>query len=366
MADVTTVRPHGRGAPRLLGPLLALFALLAFLAPSAALAAASGGIGVQPANEPNFFHLHVLPGETVTSTAILSNTSNQAEHILVYPVDAEISAQGGFAPAPQVAPRTGVGAWTKLPLSEATLAPKSQQGFSFTIPVPPGNRPGDYAGAIIAQRDVVEGKPSETRPGYPVQINTIDRVGARIYLRVDGTAAPSMTASPPTLTDATGGAKTISVRVLNTGNLTLKTGGSITFSGVRMPKDTLPLTTANELLPGQSATVATTWKTIPTLAWGKIQAKITYDGGGATSSTSVRFIPWLWILIAVAVLLALITGLFFFIRFVRRARRALRGVPAVPPPAPRQVPPVSPQFQPPAAQPSPPTQEAPGPPPRKA
>lgn len=110
----------------------ALAGVLPAASPAGALA--TNTLGITPVGEADNFHLELLPGEEMERRAVITNRTGEAHHVRVYPVDAAVTAQGGFALGERDATRSGVGAWLHLPVSELVLAPHS------TTPLPSVSR----------------------------------------------------------------------------------------------------------------------------------------------------------------------------------------------------------------------------------
>ncbi len=165
--------------------------LTGFISPPSA--AQGAMLGIMPADEANYFTVELLPGAQTRRTAIVSNGSEQTQKVIIYPADGHKTPQGGFAVRKQTDPRVKIAAWTRLPVKEFLLAPGANIQVSFQIAVPIGTPPGNYTGGIVAQSPVRQGETSRVGKRIAVQINIVERVAARIYLRVPGTTPMTLT-----------------------------------------------------------------------------------------------------------------------------------------------------------------------------
>ncbi len=286
-------------------------------------AAQGGMLGIKPADETSYFHVKLLPGKQTRRTAIVSNLSGQAEKVAIYPADGHNTPQGGFAVRKQTDPRVEIAAWTQLPVKELLLAPGTDRRVSFQIAVPIGTPPGDYSGGIVVQSQERQGKTSQVNKGTAVQINIVERVAARIYLRVPGTSRPAITLGALTSTDTENG-RTFQLVLTNKGNIRLQPRTTLRITGWRT-STSLTFSAVDTLLPGQQAVLQATWDAPPRVFWGKATAVVRSEAGTAQASTAVRIIPILLAALALAVLATVCLGLVLGLRWVRRARRALRS-----------------------------------------
>ncbi|OLE22233.1 MAG: hypothetical protein AUG44_25305 [Actinobacteria bacterium 13_1_20CM_3_71_11] len=134
----------------------AAVALAPCLAGTAAVAGPPAGsdnrVGIAPADERDYTHISLPAGGTAKRPVQVTNFSTTAQDLLIYPADASITPQGGFALAERDAPLREVGAWAQLPVSQLHLAARSSKVVMFTLTVPTGTTPGDYAGGVVIQR----------------------------------------------------------------------------------------------------------------------------------------------------------------------------------------------------------------------
>lgn len=98
----------------LAGAAVAVVVALAGVVPGArpAGALATNTLGITPVGEADNFHVDLLPSEEMDRRAVITNRTDTAHHVRVYPVDAAATAQGGFALGERDATRSGSAPWT--------------------------------------------------------------------------------------------------------------------------------------------------------------------------------------------------------------------------------------------------------------
>lgn len=307
----------------------AVFLAAAFALGTATAATAAGvtpgaiTVAIRPADEANYFHLNVLPGETVERKAVVSNFSSAPVDLLIYPADATTTAQGGFALAERGAPARQLGSWIHLPITELHLAAHANTTVTFHVAVPAGIQPGDYAGGILVQ-SMTPGQTTTGNKDFPFQVNIIQRIGARAYLHVAGTAEPGLNAGRLTW-QATAHGITFSIPITNTGNIRLQPTAQIRLSGWNLPTNVIPMSRVEDLQPGATVTITGQLANPPRYGYGHATAHIDYGSSQhATAVTTVRLIPVLLTLALLAAVAVLLFAGWKFTRFLRRARVALR------------------------------------------
>lgn len=150
----------------------------------------------------------VEPGTTVSDWVSVSNFSDRPASFRVYGADATTDYDtGAFTLIGADQASTGLGAWTSVDSgaavcpdtddeAEATCAadlgvvvelePGARADIPFTITVPHDATPGDHAAGIVASFR----SGGSDGDGSAVQVE--QRVGTRIYLRVDGALRPAL------------------------------------------------------------------------------------------------------------------------------------------------------------------------------
>lgn len=288
--------------------------------------------GVRPASADgpdgrDAFVYELDPGESVDDHVSVINLSEGPLTVAVYASDAFTTSDGGFDLLPANEAPSDVGSWVDLAGDDdvVTIPPRSRAELPFRLTVPTNATPGDHAGGIVASlRSVVDADDGS-------QLLVDDRVGARIYLRVDGEIDPQVTLSDlhadydGTWNPLGRGSIEVSYVVANTGNI--RVGGTPRIS-VRSPfgavEQTVDAPEIRELLPGARLEFAVVVdRVVPTF---RPTVEVSFDGetvGTFASadavvpevddSAKVWAVPWVWLGLLVLVVLA-----------IRRRRRAKR------------------------------------------
>jgi hypothetical protein len=150
----------------------------------------------------------VAPGSTISDWVSVSNYSDRSATFRVYGSDATTDYDtGAFTLIGADQASTGLGSWTSVDSGSAVcpdtndgaeascaadlgvvvkLEPGARADIPFTITVPHDATPGDHAAGIVAsfRSGAADGD------GSAVQVE--QRVGTRIYLRVDGELRPAL------------------------------------------------------------------------------------------------------------------------------------------------------------------------------
>jgi hypothetical protein len=220
-----------------------------------------------------------------------------------------------------------VGAWLKLSDYEFTLPPHTLANVPFTMDIPAGLTPGDYAGGIILQPTT----PTTQQRGA-VTFNVYQDVGTRIYVRIRGPLHPEL--SVTRLSVSTSGfagnvagpvSSTVTYTLTNTGNQILNPTAKLSVSPLLGSEVNIPPRIWSSLLPHNSVTA--TYKLPSKEAYLRLSANLTVTSGAGTTtaSTTAWVIPW--ILIAIILLIGLLW-------FWRRRRRRAAGSKPLPEPEP--------------------------------
>lgn len=289
-----------------------------------AAAADSTNYGIRPAEAADQFRMELAPGAATEQTAIVSNRSDKTVTFKVYPADAMTTDQGGFALRGRDEAQTGVGQWAALPFETITLAAGMQKQVPFRITVPAAATPGDYAGGIILEAPPREGTSGEVADQTAVQLNVVERVGVRIYLKVSGTAHADLVTGALESTDENG-VIAFTLPITNTGNVILSPTTAAVVRGRVGGTTKLTFGRVDSLLPGQTTTVRATWPDAPKLVWGRVKAEVQYEGGVGRAEADVRRVPLAAAAIVTFSLLLLVGLSAWAMRTVRTARRVLRG-----------------------------------------
>lgn len=129
----------------------------------------------------SWFFFNADKGETKEDGVLLYNNSGEIVTVKIYPVDATVTTDGGFAPLEEGAPRLGVGAWIKLSQEIVDLPPNSKTEVPFTITIPKETDVGDHVGAIILEK-IQREKAKLGSTGVEI----VNRLGVRVFETVPG------------------------------------------------------------------------------------------------------------------------------------------------------------------------------------
>lgn len=278
----------------------------------------------------DWFNYTLDPGEVFGDTVAVSNLSDRPVRFRIYATDAQsIPDTGGFAARKDDEEPTDVGTWIELAANEYTVEPGRRIDVPFSVSVPDDAEPGDHAGAILAvdADDAIDGSDDG------VSFDVIQRIGARVYVRVNGEIAPALRIDELDV-DRNGDDATITWEVSNTGNVRLTPTAEVVVTGfLGRTIRTLPAATLPELLPGANFVGGTAVSDLP--SFERLTAHLTVRAQGVVTERSTTFGSYPWLLIAL-VLLALL-GLAWYLRRRRRgrARRAGRHIPTGRPPSTR-------------------------------
>ncbi|MDR0595044.1 MAG: hypothetical protein LBG60_17705 [Bifidobacteriaceae bacterium] len=296
--------------------------------------AAAGNVtwGVQPAGPDGpdgraAFDYQVAPGTVITDAIAVTNHSDYAAQFRVYAADATTdydTAQFTLIGAEQAS--TDLGAWTAVDSGPAecpdsndeaeeecahdlgvrvSLESGEQRIVPFVITVPADATPGDHSAGLVASFE-------QTSPDESGTLVLLEqRVGARVYLRVDGPLSAAVGVSGVTATydgvlNPFGrGVASVSFDVSNTGNVRLSGAPMVELTGpFGISLGTVALEPVANLLPGGTGHVTATLPQVAPLFLVSAQvtvAPLPGDGdveaidlaaGAATGSARAWAVPW--------------------------------------------------------------------------
>jgi archaellum component FlaF (FlaF/FlaG flagellin family) len=263
--------------------------------------------------------------------AVTNQTPNTIPFQLI-PADGVNTKQGGAFTLYQVPgkPLHSVGAWVRLSDLDFTMPPHTIANVPFTVDVPPGLTPGDYAGGIILQPTT----PAVNQHGN-VTVDLYQDVGARIYIRVRGALHPGLSVTQ--LSVNTSGAaglvggpvsSSVTYTLTNTGNQVLNPTAKLNVSPLIGSGITIPPKIFSSLLPHNSVTV--TYKLASKEAFLRMNANLSISSGAGTTTATASAWVIPWIIVAIIVVLV---GLLWFWRRRRRRAKVVPPPPAEPEPA---------------------------------
>jgi len=294
--------------------------------------------GVQPANaaggldERAFFQYGLPAQASVFDYAAFVNYGDIPLTLSVYATDAFTAETGGFAPLPGSEAPSDAGTWITVGESTTVDVPPADASgpgtvvVPVTITVPENATPGDHAAAIL----VVLTTLGENPEGQNVQLE--QRVGSRVYLRIDGELAPGLTVSDIAGTYRRGslpwqpGSLEMSYTVTNSGNVRMGVEPSATVIGpFGLNERRGSAETIGELLPRGSVEVRQVvdgvWPLVRLDTAVRLEAVAAPgteapDLGPTTAESVIWVVPWqaLLILLMLAIVIAVLTA-------IRRGRR---------------------------------------------
>ncbi|GAA0811242.1 WxL protein peptidoglycan domain-containing protein [Spirilliplanes yamanashiensis] len=304
--------------PRTIAAAAAALVLLVPAPVAAAPAPATGGAAwsVQPSsrtgpgNRP-FFAYDLAPGGTVTDYVGVTNLGSAPLTLNVYGSDAFTTPAGGYDLLPADRPPVDVGSWLRLARTTVTVPPRSRADIPFTLTAPANASPGDHAGGIVASVTSTAADAS----GHSTRLE--QRVGARIYLRVNGALNPGLRVDGLRAAFAPGwtpfaGRLTLTYTARNTGNVRLGAGQTARVEGLfGLPAGERALEPLPELLPGAAVERTVVLEDVPALV--RLSAAVSL--AGHTRSTAGTWALSWWY----ALPLLLVAGA--VVLLVRRRRR---------------------------------------------
>lgn len=267
--------------------------------------------GVRPADtvhgtdRPNFAY-RLPPGGTLQDAIVVTNRGAEPLTLDVYAADGFLTPDGTLDLLPAGEESRALGAWTVAASSPVTVPPDESVEVPFTLTVPAGAQPGDYAGGVVSTLRV------ENAEGV-----TVDRrLGSRVHLRVTGELTPALTVDDVRVSYLGAGANplapgtaTVSFTVTNTGNARIAPGETVTVGGPfgwgSTPSARVDLP---ELIPGatvqRTATLEEVWPLLLASAEVSVGGTVVALPGAtaedvavptATASARAWAIPWTWI-----------------------------------------------------------------------
>ncbi|GIH02423.1 hypothetical protein Rhe02_04900 [Rhizocola hellebori] len=259
-----------------------------------------------------YFFLESPAGQAIVDSVRISNLSDRELSFKVYPADAyNTERDGGFGLRTADERQTGIGAWTTAPVSNLVVRARTQVDIPFTINIPANATPGDHVGGLVA----VESTPSSQTSQGGSTVAVLRAVGARIYLRVAGLAAPSLAIQDLDL----GRRGTLAYTLANTGNVhlapTLSAKATGLFGHRIGQQGEFP---SPDLVPGAHSTLSTTLTGLWPLDF--VTTTVTASAEGSvltTASTHNLVVSWP----VLTALLLLGAGLAYYLWRRNRTRR---------------------------------------------
>jgi hypothetical protein len=275
----------------------------------------AGNFSVQPSgpNGPggrDYFVYTLKTGQLFGDTVGISNLGKDTATFAVYATDARTTNDGSFSLMHEEEKPKDVGTWVTLGATQYTLEPGKRVDIPFKLAIPADATPGDHVGAIVAQRIN-----DPNNPTSGIGLNVRVRVGARIYVRVDGLLNPSLAvesmsvkydapASPFSSADAH-----VNYTLANTGDVRLSPTAALKMSGMfGLGEQKLPDRQIPELLPGSSIQIAETVHGVKPYGRVTTELVVRQPGQPVTVRASVVqwAVPWLGVVVIALLFVCLI------------------------------------------------------------
>lgn len=349
---------RSRSALALLAAAAIAAALFGAATPTAVAAEGDMSWGVQPSTPSgpdgrSELSYQVAPGTVVSDWVAVTNYSPVAATLRVYAADAVTDYDtAAFTLVNADETSTRAGSWTSVDGASAacpdtdddaeracaatvgitvTLDPGARADIPFTLTVPVDATPGDHAAGIVASYV------ADAAVGEGAAVAVEQRVGTRIYLRVDGPLSPGMGVQgavagyDASLNPVGGGTARTGFDISNLGNTRISVQPEVALVGpfgIALGSFTLPA--VQNIVPGGTAHVEAEMPGVAPLFLLSSEITLTpIPAGGVaatdplpaavTASTVAWAVPWMLL----AILLALGVVLSVVITVRRRSRRLL-------------------------------------------
>jgi hypothetical protein len=246
--------------------------------------------GVRPADtvhgaeRPNFAY-SLAPGGTLSDAIVVTNKGDAPLALDVYAADGFLTADGTLDVLEAGEESTALGSWVQVATPEVVVAPGESLEVPFTLTVPEGVQPGDYAAGVVSSLLV------ENSEGVSVD----RRLGSRMHVRVSGDLAPALAVTDvrvdfsPGSNPVTPGTAAVTFTVTNTGNARIAPAEQVQVSGLMgLGRARAAAVDVPELIPGASVerTVAVdgVWPLVRTTARVALGGEVVVLPGAADAA----------------------------------------------------------------------------------
>jgi hypothetical protein len=248
--------------------------------------------GVRPADtvhgaeRPNFAY-SLPPGGTLTDAIVVTNRGDAPLALDVYAADGFLTADGTLDVLEAGEESTALGSWVQVATPEVVVEPGASLEVPFTLTVPEGVQPGDYAAGVVSSLLV------ENAAGVSVD----RRLGSRMHVRVSGDLAPALAVTDvrvdwtPGSSPVTPGSAAVTFTVTNTGNARIAPAEQVHVAGLMgLGRSRAAAVDVPELIPGASVvrTVAVdgVWPLVRTTARVALGGEVVALPGAVGAGTS--------------------------------------------------------------------------------
>lgn len=272
---------------------------------------------------------HLAPGTLIQRRVEVSNGTASSTPVVLYSAAATI-ADGAFLGAPGDTPND-LSTWTSVNPGTSTVPAGGNVTATVTIAVPADAAPGEQYGVVWA-----EASSGPTNGGGVTQVS---RVGIRLYLSVGPGGAPAANFTVDSLTAkrTADGRPSVIASVHNNGGRALDMFGTLELSGGPggLSAGPFPASLGTTVAIGATESVmivldkqvpAGPWEAGITLHSGllerRAQATITFPDAGSSPPVETKTPESGWLYVAIAVLVVLLLGAaaWLQLRYQRRRR----------------------------------------------
>ncbi|MBV8159339.1 MAG: hypothetical protein JO265_00295 [Acidimicrobiia bacterium] len=266
-------------------------------------------VGVTPANtspnDPNggqwFFIDNLLPGQTGTSAAKITNPADVPQTLHLYLADLNFAPNGGAQVADE-GKSVDIGSWGGFgDNSTLTIGPRQTIVVPFSVTVPSDAEPGDHVGSVV-----VSAPPQDTGNGLKIE----RRVATRLYVTLPGEARAAFSIQKVSLEkDSSFYTKEITTRVVlhNDGRVRLRP--TVLINGKQAQGSSVLL--SNSIEPYFITQKVPVWGG-PVSSRIEVRTKVGQAEGPARQQTASTFVIPYVLLIG----LVLLVGFVFLVRWL--------------------------------------------------
>ncbi len=293
------------------------------------------------ADDRTFMSYQIGAGGQYSDKVVLLNYGIASVRLNVFAADLSNDVDGNVVAGLDTDTPKDAASWVRLGGREltATVPPRTRTGpgqvlVPFTIAVPSGATPGDHSAAIMAQLSSLGKNPDSQN----VRLN--QRIGTRIYLRVNGKLDPRLTVDNLTvsyrqsLNPVGGGAAVVDYTVHNTGNVRLSAQQAVSVTGMFGTSSKVVTPAGVQLLfPGGSQQVRVRVSGVFPAIFEKSHVTVTpklFDDQqsmtvpSAAATDSFTAVPWM-LLLCLLVLVLLIVAAWLLRRRAKGQPKARHG-----------------------------------------
>ncbi len=167
------------------------------------------------------------PGDTLSGTLSLRNTSDGPVSLTAFPSDFVLAADGAIHPLPAASLPTSLTSWLTVNATDVTIPGNSTQDVRYSVTVPPDTQGGTYWAAVLFKTDTPQG-PTDAS-GHNVGIRYVAQLAYVILVDV-GDLSPAGKVADISLAQAPSDSQqgqTVRVTFQNTGNAYMLVSGRV-------------------------------------------------------------------------------------------------------------------------------------------